>query len=69
MRVPTQQLYTTNRPYPCSGGRICLSTHFLPLWRSKAPSFGIAHALALGLAPWLSIEVARMAELGLITPK
>lgn len=31
------------------GGKICLDIHFAPLWQSKAPSFGIAHALALAV--------------------
>ena len=31
------------------GGKICLDIHFAPLWQSKVPSFGIAHALALAV--------------------
>ena len=39
------------------GGKICTDTHFKPLWAKNAPRFGIAHALALGLGPWLAAEV------------
>ena len=39
------------------GGRICLDIHFQPLWILNTPSFGIVHALALGLSPWLVAEV------------
>ena len=31
------------------GGKICLDIHFAPLWQTKAPTFGIAHALALAV--------------------
>ncbi|KAF3585803.1 hypothetical protein F2Q69_00028072 [Brassica cretica] len=33
------------------GGKICLTVHFKPLWAKNCPTFGIAHALCLGLAP------------------
>jgi ufm1-conjugating enzyme 1 len=39
------------------GGRICLDIHFQPLWIKNAPKFGIIHALALGLSPWLAAEI------------
>ena len=39
------------------GGAICLTLHFNPLWGKNAPHFGVAHALCLGLAPWLAAEV------------
>ena len=39
------------------GGAICLTLHFKPLWGKNAPHFGVAHALCLGLAPWLAAEV------------
>lgn len=39
------------------GGAICLTIHFKPLWSKNAPHFGLAHALCLGLAPWLAAEV------------
>lgn len=32
-----------------SGGKICLTIHFQPLWNRNVPRFGIAHALALGV--------------------
>jgi len=50
------------------GGKICLSDHFQPLWARNVPKFGIAHAFALGLAPWLAVEVAELVERGLIQP-
>lgn len=48
------------------GGKICLTLHFQPLWRKNCPKFGIAHALALGLAPWLAAEVPDLVSKGLI---
>ena len=30
------------------GGKICLDSHFRPLWARNVPHFGIAHAMALG---------------------
>ena len=39
------------------GGKICLDDHFKPLWKRNAPKFGIAHAFALGMAPWLAAEI------------
>ena len=39
------------------GGKICLTIHFKPLWAKNAPHFGIAHALCLGMGPWLAAEV------------
>ncbi|KCV70331.1 hypothetical protein H696_02658 [Fonticula alba] len=50
-------------------GLICTSSHFEPLWRKNAPKFGIAHALTLGLKPWLSVEIPLLVEEGKITPK
>ena len=35
------------------GGKICLTIHFKPLWSKNVPHFGIAHALCLGLGPWM----------------
>lgn len=32
------------------GGKICLSSHFKPLWAKNVPQFGIAHALAMGVS-------------------
>jgi hypothetical protein len=34
-----------------------------------SPHFGFAHALCLGLAPWLAAEVPYMVEAGVIQPK
>eukprot|EP00922_Rhytidocystis_sp_ex-Travisia-forbesii_P061764 GHVS01091477.1.p1 GENE.GHVS01091477.1~~GHVS01091477.1.p1 ORF type:complete len:158 (+),score=16.74 GHVS01091477.1:116-589(+) len=50
------------------GGKICLDTHFAPLWQKNVPKYGIAHALALGLGPWLAAEIPFLADGGLITP-
>ncbi|RQM16872.1 hypothetical protein B5M09_009898 [Aphanomyces astaci] len=50
------------------GGKICLTGHFAPLWQRNVPRFGIAHAMALGLAPWLAAEVPDLIERGMITP-
>jgi hypothetical protein len=51
------------------GGKICLSAHFKPLWAKNVPHFGIAHALALGLAPWLAAEVPHLIDTGAIGEK
>lgn len=51
------------------GGKICLTEHFKPLWGRNVPKFGIAHAMALGLAPWLAVEVPDMIEKGIIAYK
>mmetsp|Transcript_272 Transcript_272/g.637 ORF Transcript_272/g.637 Transcript_272/m.637 type:complete len:167 (-) Transcript_272:578-1078(-) len=51
------------------GGKICLTIHFKPLWIRNSPRFGIAHALCLGLAPWLAAEVPYLVEEGAISPK
>ena len=32
------------------GGKICCDVHFNPLWGKHAPSYGIAHAMALGVS-------------------
>lgn len=48
------------------GGKICMTTHFFPLWARNVPFFGISHVLALGLGPWLSIEVPAMVEDGVL---
>jgi ufm1-conjugating enzyme 1 len=48
------------------GGVICMTTHFHPLWQRNVPHFGIAHAFALGLGPWLSVEVPAMVEDGVL---
>ncbi len=51
------------------GGKICMTDHFKPLWSRNAPKFGIAHAMALGLAPWLAVEIPEMIQKGVITYK
>lgn len=48
------------------GGRICLTDHFKPLWARNAPKFGIAHAMALGLGPWLAVEIPDLISKGLV---
>jgi len=50
------------------GGKICTDIHFRPLWTRNSPQFGLAHALCLGLAPWLAAEVPWMSGKGLIKP-
>lgn len=50
------------------GGSICLDAHFAPLWQRNVPKYGIAHALALGLAPWLASEVPQLAACGVLEP-
>uniref|UniRef100_A0A182PMP1 Ubiquitin-fold modifier-conjugating enzyme 1 n=1 Tax=Anopheles epiroticus TaxID=199890 RepID=A0A182PMP1_9DIPT len=49
------------------GGKICLTDHFKPLWAKNVPKFGIAHAMSLGLAPWLAVEIPDLVEKGVIT--
>ena len=49
------------------GGKICQTVHFHPLWTKNAPHFGIAHALALGLGPWLASEIPVLVDRGSIT--
>ncbi len=51
-----------------SGGKICQSAHFHPLWVRHVPYYGIVHALAHGLSPWLATEVPDLASKKLIQP-
>eukprot|EP00271_Cylindrocystis_brebissonii_P020703 TRINITY_DN6974_c0_g1_i1.p1 TRINITY_DN6974_c0_g1~~TRINITY_DN6974_c0_g1_i1.p1 ORF type:complete len:176 (+),score=32.07 TRINITY_DN6974_c0_g1_i1:325-852(+) len=51
------------------GGKICLTVHFKPLWAKNAPHFGIAHALCLGMGPWLAAEIPYMVDAGIIQHK
>lgn len=51
------------------GGKICLTIHFKPLWAKNSPHFGVAHALCLGLAPWLAAEVPFLVESGAVKAK
>ena len=48
------------------GGKICLTIHFNPLWQRNSPRFGIAHAIALGLGPWLAAEVPDLVGKGIL---
>ena len=51
------------------GGKICLTDHFKPLWARNVPKFGIAHAMALGLGPWLAVEIPDLIQKGLVVHK
>lgn len=51
------------------GGKICLTEHFKPLWARNIPKFGIGHAMALGLGPWLAVEIPDLIQKGLIQHK
>ena len=51
------------------GGRICIDAHFAPLWQRNSPRMGIAHALALGLGPWLAVEIPVLADLGALAAR
>ncbi|CAH8522312.1 unnamed protein product [Schistosoma guineensis] len=48
------------------GGKICLTDHFKPLWSRNVPRFGIAHAIALGLGPWLAVEIPDLISKGIV---
>ena len=48
------------------GGKICLDSHFRPLWARNVPHFGIAHAMALGMGPWLAVEIPALIAAGKI---
>lgn len=48
------------------GGKICLTDHFAPLWGRNAPRFGLAHLMALGLGPWLAVEIPDLIAKGLV---
>lgn len=51
------------------GGKICLTDHFKPLWSRNVPKFGIAHAMALGLGPWLAVEIPDLIQKSIISHK
>lgn len=36
---------------------------------ARSPHFGVAHAMCLGLAPWLAAEVPHLVETGAIAAK
>ncbi len=40
-----------------------------PCYGRRSPHFGVAHAMCLGLAPWLAAEVPHMVDTGAITAK
>ena len=46
-----------------------MTDHFKPLWSKHAPKFGIAHAMALGLGPWLAVEIPDLLQKGVIAYK
>nr|QBH72958.1 ubiquitin-fold modifier-conjugating enzyme 1 [Encarsia formosa] len=51
------------------GGKICMTDHFKPLWARNVPKFGLGHAMALGLGPWLAVEIPELIEKDLIKHK
>ncbi|GAA55684.1 ufm1-conjugating enzyme 1 [Clonorchis sinensis] len=51
------------------GGKICLTEHFKPLWSRNVPKFGIAHAIALGLGPWVAVEIPDLIAKGIVKHK
>lgn len=51
------------------GGKICLTDHFKPLWARNVPKFGLAHLMALGLGPWLAVEIPDLISKGLVVHK
>lgn len=51
------------------GGKICRTDHFKPLWARNVPTFGLAHLMALGLGPWLAVEIPDLIAKGLIQHK
>jgi ufm1-conjugating enzyme 1 len=53
-------------PLSSSPSPSSLSAHFKPLWAKNVPHFGIAHALAMGLGPWLAAEVPHLLDTGML---
>lgn len=51
------------------GGKICLTDHFAPLWARNVPRFGLAHLMALGLGPWLAVEIPDLISKGIVVHK
>jgi ufm1-conjugating enzyme 1 len=51
------------------GGKICMTDHFKPLWARNVGKFGIGHAMALGLGPWLAVEIPDLISKGIISHK
>ena len=51
----------------CNRGKICLTDHFKPLWARNVPKFGLAHLMALGLGPWLAVEIPDLIQKGVFS--
>lgn len=51
------------------GGKICLIDHFKPLWTRNVLKFRLAHLRALGLAPWLVVEIPNLIQKSVIQHK
>ena len=66
-RISTELDGKTAKMY--RGGKICMTDHFKPLWSKHAPKFGLAHAMALGLGPWLAVEIPDLLQRGVIAYK
>lgn len=47
-------------------GAICQTVHFEPAWTRHAPRWGVAHALAAGLGPWLAAELPDLVARGAV---
>lgn len=47
-------------------GAICQTVHFEPAWARHAPRWGVAHALAAGLGPWLAAELPDLVARGAV---
>jgi ufm1-conjugating enzyme 1 len=52
----------TSKQY--TNGAICFDSHLAPLWHRNVPTYGIAHAMQLGLSTWLAVEVPELVEAG-----
>lgn len=70
LRLPLLRAACTHPPGspPPPPAQICLDSHFRPLWARNEPRFGIAHAMALGMGPWLAVEIPSLVALGRIKP-
>ena len=72
LRLDIPVTYPSNAPELELDGKSLtqkLKMHFKPLWAKNCPRFGIAHALCLGLAPWLAAEVPILVDSGMIKIK
>lgn len=53
-----------------SASLICVVIRLTPFFVARdSPRFGIAHALCLGLAPWLAAEVPILVDSGMVKHK